>query len=107
MVFGGRTDYGNFIDGNGDVVKMQVQKYNFGLKSLHRISDKSMLKLTYNNLQGRNVLFHALPMDERSDNTWFAHADYLGVLPLDANKSISLSVYMHRGTYMDNFEDNF
>jgi iron complex outermembrane recepter protein len=105
MFFGGKTDFGNFADGNGDVVKMQVMKYNFGLKTLHRFSEKSMLKLTYNNLQGRNLLFAALPMDERSDNTWFAHADYLGVLPFNANKSISLSVYYASVEHiMDNYE---
>jgi iron complex outermembrane recepter protein len=105
MAFGGRTDLGNFTDGNGDLLKMQVMKYNFGFKALHRFSDKSMLKLTYNNLQGRNVLFAALPMDERSDNTWFAHADYLGVLPFEANKTFSLSAYYASVEHiMDNFQ---
>lgn len=105
MVFGGKTDFGNYTDGNGDLVKMQVMKYNFGFKALHRFNDQSMLKLTYNNLQGRDVLFAGLPMDERSDNTWFAHADYLGVLPLDANKTFSLSMYYASVEHiMDNFE---
>lgn len=105
MVFGGRTDLGNFKDGNGDLLKMQVMKYNFGFKALHRFNDKSMLKLTYNNLQGRDILFAALPMDERSDNTWFAHADYLGVLPFESNKTFSFSMYYASVEHiMDNFE---
>ena len=108
MFFGGKTDFGNFTDGNGDVVKMQVMKYNFGLKTLHRFNDKSMLKLTYNNLQGRNVLFAGLPMDERRDNTWFAHADYLGVLPFESNKSISLSAWFASVEHiMDDYERPF
>ncbi len=105
MVFGGKTDLGNFKDGNGDLLKMQVMKYNFGFKALHRFNDKNMLKLTYNNLQGRDVLFAALPMDERSDNTWFAHADYLGVLPFESNKTFSFSMYYASVEHiMDNFE---
>jgi iron complex outermembrane recepter protein len=104
MVFGGRTDLGNFTDGNGDLVKMQVMKYNFGGKILHRFNEKNMLKVTYNNLQGRDVLFAALPMDERSDNTWFTHADYLGVLPFGSNKTYSLSAYYANVEHvMDNF----
>jgi len=105
MVFGGKTDLGNFVDGNGDLLKTQVMKYNFGFKTLHRFSEKSLLKITYNNLQGRDVLFAALPMDERSDNTWFAHADYLGVLPFSSNKTYSLSMYYASVEHiMDNFE---
>jgi len=105
MAFGGRTDMGNFVDGNGDVVKMQVLKYNFGFKMMHRVSETGLLKLTYNNLQGRNVLFAGLPMDERLDNTWFTHADYLGILPFEANKSISFSVYFASVEHvMDNFQ---
>ncbi len=104
MVFGGRTDFGNFVDGNGDLLKMQVMKYNFGAKILHRFNDKSMLKVTYNYLQGRDVLFTALPMDERSDNTWFTHADYLGVFPFWSNKTYSLSLYYASVEHiMDNF----
>ncbi len=105
MAFGGKTDFGNYVDGNGDVLKMHVMKYNFGFKTLHRFSDKSMIKLTFNNLQGRNVLFAGLPMDERSDNTWFAHADYLGVLPFEKNKTIAFSAYYASVEHiMDNFE---
>jgi iron complex outermembrane recepter protein len=105
MTYGGRTDYGNFVDGNGDVVKMNVMKYNMGLKAMHRFDENNMIKLTYNNLQGRDVLFAALPMDERSDNTWFSHIDYLGKLPFTSNKSISFSTYYaHVEHIMDNFQ---
>lgn len=104
MVFGGKTDIGNFKDGNGDLLKTQALKYNYGIKSVYRIADKHFIKFTYNNLTGKDVLFAALPMDERSDETWFSHIDYLGVLPFESNKSVSFSVY-----YADVFHvmDNF
>lgn len=78
MLSGNYRDYGNYEDGNQNTVKTGFTKYNataqLGLspwKDHHFILSAD---LSY----GRDLMFPALPMDERTDDTRLLSADYYG-----------------------------
>ena len=58
-----------------------------------KITEKQEIKLYLNNSFGRNVLFPALPMDERSDDTRLLSADYNISELSETIKSIKLKIY--------------
>jgi iron complex outermembrane receptor protein len=73
---GGQMDYGNYKDGNGNLVKSQFNKYNYTVELGSLILPNHELMISYNRSFGRDVYFPALPMDERSDNTAIMSLDY-------------------------------
>lgn len=93
MLYGGKIDYGNYVDGNGDELLMQAYKYNYGAKLIRRLGSHTTVKATFHQLHGRKVLFPALPMDERSDNTWFSYVELGSRLPILNNQYFSISAY--------------
>jgi len=104
-LYGGVTDYGNFIDGNQNPLQMQVYKYNAGFKFAHRFENNQQLQLSINTTQGRDVLFAALPMDERKDNTWFGSIEYSFQLPLRLENHVKLALYNASVEHvMDNYQ---
>lgn len=104
MFYGGKIDYGNYVDGNGDELQMQAFKYNYGAKVLKKLGKHTILKTTFHQLHGRKVLFPALPMDERSDNTWFAYSEIGTRLPFLNNQHFSTSIYYSSVEHiMDNY----
>jgi iron complex outermembrane recepter protein len=75
---GGRKDYGNYEDGNGNQVNSDFNKYNYrGQAGFMPVKNHSVL-FNYEESHGRDISFPSLPMDERSDDTRLISADYKG-----------------------------
>ena len=75
-VSGGYKNFGNYKDGNDKTIKTSFQKYNFSGNLAYRIKQNQMLMLSYYETHGRDVLFPALAMDEKSDDTRIFSLDY-------------------------------
>ncbi|MBU0487696.1 MAG: TonB-dependent receptor [Bacteroidetes bacterium] len=76
LLTGIHKDYGNYTDGNGNEVKSAYTKYAYKGVVTRKIGENHRLSITYCENKGRNVLYPALPMDERSDNTALFSLDY-------------------------------
>jgi iron complex outermembrane recepter protein len=96
-VNGGFRKYGNYQSGgeNGESTKYQTsfKKYNYGAKVGFTISPQQHTLITYQEVHGRNVLFPALSMDEKSDDTQIMAIDYSVKSLSDAVDLINLKVY--------------
>jgi len=73
---GNHKEYNNYKDGNGDIVNSAFQRYNFNGQLGVTIAQGHHLIASVDQSYGRNVLFPALPMDEREDNTNLMSLDY-------------------------------
>lgn len=76
VLTGNNLNFGNYTDGGGNIVKSSYHKYSYSAKLGYSFSDKHRLMITYIGSHSRNVLFPALPMDERSDHTKVMAFDY-------------------------------
>lgn len=90
---GNHQDYGNYKDGNGEVVHSSFKKYNYSAELGISPWEKHRVLLSYKNSHGRDVMFPALPMDEREDNTQLMAADYHYLNPGNMLHSIDAKVY--------------
>ena len=93
ILTGNNKKYGNYTAGNGNEVKSEFEKYEYSVGVGAKIAENQEIKLYLNNSYGRNVLFPALPMDERSDDTRLLSADYNISELSETIKSIKLKVY--------------
>ncbi len=75
-LMGGYKNYGNYEDGNGNMISSSFTKYNYAAKVGFAINEKQSLMATFYADQGRNVKYPALPMDEFSDDTRIISLDY-------------------------------
>lgn len=66
----------DYKSGNGDTFKTSFEKYNASLKSAIKITPNQILKLQALGSFARNVMFPALPMDEKKDNTYILNLSY-------------------------------
>lgn len=94
---GGFRKYGNYRSGsqNGESIGYQTsfKKYNYGAKVGFTISPKQNILVTFNEVHGRDVLFPALPMDEKSDDTQIMAFDYSGKSLSGTIKFLNVKVY--------------
>lgn len=72
----GLKKYGNYKDGNDNIVDSEFSKYNMGGKLGFKLAEHHTLLLSYQDANGRDVRFPALPMDERKDDTQLSSIDY-------------------------------
>ena len=73
---GGRKNYGNYEDGNGNEIPTSFRKYNYrGLLGIRPFKDH-LFTLSLEESKGRDVRFPSLPMDERKDDNRLISADY-------------------------------
>jgi iron complex outermembrane recepter protein len=79
-VNGGYRKYGNYKSGSHNeesiIYKTSFKKYNYGAKVGFTITPKQNILVTYNEVHGRDILFPALTMDEKSDDTQIMAIDY-------------------------------
>ncbi|MCD4730744.1 MAG: TonB-dependent receptor, partial [Bacteroidales bacterium] len=102
-ISGGRKDYGNYKDGNGNEVKSEFHKYNYRAKIGVRPVKNHLFIFNYDESKGRDIRFPTLPMDERTDDTRLISFDYQGQNISESFKSISLKIYNSDVTHeMDN-----
>ena len=80
LASGGYRKYGNYTSGGSETTetefKTSFRKYNYGAKLGFAISQKQNILLSYSESHGRDVMFPALTMDEKSDDTKMMSADY-------------------------------
>jgi iron complex outermembrane receptor protein len=97
LVNGGFRKYGDYMSGNIDgeatSYKTSFKKYNMGAKVGFTINPKQNLMVSYSEVHGRDVLFPALTMDEKSDDTWIAAIDYSFKNLSEVVKEMDLKVY--------------
>jgi len=75
---GGYKDYGNYTAGNHEQYNTSFQKI-YGTAGLGFMLNKNhKIILTYAYDQGKNVMYPALPMDERLDQTHISSFNYTG-----------------------------
>ncbi|RLD44083.1 MAG: hypothetical protein DRI89_03660 [Bacteroidetes bacterium] len=70
--------YGDYTAGNGETVQSSFQQYNLTGKIGFKPADGHTIEFGIDRSWGRNIDFPALPMDERSDDTYIYDLDYLG-----------------------------
>jgi iron complex outermembrane receptor protein len=94
---GGYRKYGNYTSGGSEgtetVFKTSFRKYNYGAKVGYTISKKQSLLVSYSESHGRDVMFPALTMDEKSDDTRMMSADYSAKNLSKAIASLDVKVY--------------
>jgi len=77
---GGYRKYGDYTSGGsgGESVtyKTSFRKYNYGAKVGYAITSKQNILLSYSEVHSRDVMFPALTMDDKTDDTRMMSADY-------------------------------
>ena len=78
---GGYREYGDYLSGQIEegpkTIKSSFTKYNYSAKLGFSFTPKHSLIFSYLSSQGRDVMFPALPMDEKMDDTQIFSADYI------------------------------
>jgi iron complex outermembrane receptor protein len=90
---GGRKEYGNYSDGNGNKVNSEFRKYNYKGQLGFIPFRNHTFSLNYENSMSRDIRFPALPMDERKDDTQLLSAGYLVTNLSDVIESVQFKVY--------------
>jgi iron complex outermembrane receptor protein len=91
---GGRKDYGNYVDGNGNEVKSEFSKYNYKGQLGFMPFRNHALTFNFEESKGRNIRFPTLPMDERKDDTRLLSADYRATDIAEIFESFRLKAYL-------------
>ena len=73
---GNMKKYGNYSDGDGREVSSGFERYNYAAQIGVVPFRNSTLMLSFDQSYGKNVLFPALPMDEREDDTRLIALDF-------------------------------
>ena len=94
---GGYRKYGDYSSGkaNGETTTYNTSftKYNYGAKAGWAITLKQNMLLSYSESHGRNVMFPALTMDEKSDDTRMMSADYSAKNLSEVITSLDVKLY--------------
>jgi iron complex outermembrane receptor protein len=77
-VSGNHKEYGNYRDGNGNSIESSFKKYNITAQAGFRINEEHQVIASFDQSYGRDVMFPALPRDERTDDTRLMSLDYKG-----------------------------
>jgi len=107
MLNGGYSDYGNYQSGNASrhdtTFNSSFRKYNYGATLGYSPKKNHSINLSYNEIHGRDILYPALPMDEKSDDTRLIALDYNAVDLSNIIKSLNVKIYY---SYVDHVMDN-
>ena len=94
---GGYRNYGDYSSGGSDgeatEYNTSFRKYNYGAKVGYAISLKQNILLSYSESHGRDVMFPALTMDEKSDDTRMMSADYSAKNLSEVITSLDVKIY--------------
>ncbi|HLF34016.1 MAG TPA: TonB-dependent receptor [Cyclobacteriaceae bacterium] len=96
-VSGGYRDYGDYTSGKMDdgdsTYNSSFTKNNYSAKLGYSFTPGHRLMISYDIIQSRDVMYPALSMDEKSDNTGIISLDYNGKFRGDLLKSLDLKIY--------------
>jgi len=94
---GGYRKYGDYNSGKADgettTYNTSFTKYNYGAKAGWAINSKQNVMLAYSESHGRDVMFPALTMDEKSDETRMMSIDYSSRYLSEVIKSLDVKMY--------------
>lgn len=94
---GGYRDYGNYksgkIDGKDTTFNSSFTKYNYNAKLGFAVKQNQNIIFSYNGIHGKDVLYPALPMDEKSDDTRIVAVDYNAKNISKTIKALDIKIY--------------
>lgn len=90
---GNSQEYGNYSDGNGDLVLSSFRKYSFTTEVGFVPVKNHEFIYSLVSSHGRNVQFPALPMNERIDDTRLMTAEYTILSPFKNARKIKLFAF--------------
>jgi len=93
VISANKNNYGDYVSGNGDIMKATSDNYNLSAKVGFRINKRNLVLISADKSWGRNVDFVALPMDERSDNTDVIRLSYKVTDFTNSLNKISVDLY--------------
>ena len=99
---GNYKNYGNYKDGRGETVKSSYKRYNYTAQlGVSPVRNHSFI-FSYDRSYGRDVLYPALPMDERTDDTHLLSLDYAGKISNTINSLRAKFYHSDVNHLMDN-----
>ena len=105
---GNNSSYGNYSDGNGDLVSSSFTKFGYNAKLGISLAENHKIILSYSEFYARNVMFPSLPMDERADDTKLYSFDYKANKVSKRIETIDFKAYLSDVDHtMDNKERGF
>ena len=94
---GGYRKYGDYSSGKADgetnTYSTSFTKYNYGAKVGWAITPKQSILAAYSESHGRDVMFPALTMDEKSDDTRMMSMDYSAKNMSEVITSLDVKIY--------------
>ncbi len=105
---GGNKDYGHYYAANSQKINSSFNKYYFhGQLGFQPMKNHQMM-FSYMSSQGRDVMFAALPMDERMDDTHLYSFDYKAKNLTPVFTSLEAKIYSSKVSHtMDNKNRSF
>ncbi len=103
MLDGGLTDYGDYVNGNGETVPSSFRHYDYAVKFGFSPKTSQRLQINWRQNFARDIDHAALPMDSEFDNSSIISADYGIDYPGKKLLSIQLKGYY---SYVDHLMSN-
>ncbi len=105
---GNNADYGNYSDGDGNMVSSSFRKFGYTGKLGFSPAKGHTIIAMYSEFYARDVMFPALPMDERDDNTKLYSIDYKGRNISKTIETLDFKAYLSQVDHtMDNYSRGF
>ncbi len=105
---GNNAQYGNYSDGDGNLVSSSFNKFGYNGKLGFAIAKNHTILFSYSEFYARNVEFPSLPMDERVDNTKLYSIDYKARNISKTIETIDIKAYLTNVNHtMDNYSRGF
>ncbi|MFC2101355.1 TonB-dependent receptor domain-containing protein, partial [Bacteroidota bacterium] len=76
LLSGNNKEYGDYEDGDGNTINTNFRKYDYKAQIGTKLFKKHMILFSWDEIKGRDVMYPALPMDERTDDTRLMSFDY-------------------------------
>ncbi|MCF8299295.1 MAG: TonB-dependent receptor [Saprospiraceae bacterium] len=108
LLAGSNQNYGSYYDGDGNQVRSSFRKFSYSAKLGFSPKENHKILFSYDESHGRDVLFAALPMDERDDDTKIYSFDYTARKISKTINSIDVKAYFSDVNHlMDNMQRSF
>jgi len=105
---GNNADYGNYTDGEGNKISSSFRKFGYTGKLGFSPAKGHTIIAMYSEFYARDIMFPALPMDERDDNTKLYSLDYKGRNISKTIETIDFKAYLSNVDHtMDNLSRGF
>ncbi|KXK38661.1 MAG: TonB-dependent receptor [Saprospiraceae bacterium] len=99
----GYRNYGNYKDGNGDVIPSSFKSTDYGLKTGLNLARNHRIMVGWRQSYGRDILHAGLPMDSDYDDSSIASMDYRWDIIGNKAKRLQIKTYY---SYVDHLMTN-